>query len=284
MRWASFQTPDGSSFGYLLGDGVVDVGAHHSGVGSLRDAIALGVLSELAERDGPRLAVNELKLLPPIVDPQKILCVGLNYRRHAQEMGVELPAEPAFFARFANTLVGSGNAVVKPRISSGFDYEGELAVIIGRAVQNLKPDEALSAVAGYACFGDYTARDQMAGLSGVMVGKNFPRSGAFGPVMVTADEVGCPAALTLTTRLNGTVMQASSTADLIFDVPHLISYFSRFMELSPGDVIATGTPTGVGAKQHPPVWLAAGDLVEVEVSSVGTLSTIVVDEASETEI
>ena len=209
----------------------------------------------------------------------KILCVGVNYRPHIEEMGREVPEYPVVFVRFAQSLVGDGEAIVRPAVSEQFDFEGELAVVIGRDAHRVSRDEALDCVRGYCCFMDGSVRDWQQHTMQFTPGKNFDRSGAIGPI-VAADDIPEPAALELTTRVNGEIMQQGSVADLVFDIPALIEYCSAFTTLRPGDVIATGTPGGVGAARTPPVWLRHGDVVDVEISPIGVLTNTVRDENS----
>jgi len=208
----------------------------------------------------------------------RILCVGVNYRPHIAEMGREIPAHPVVFTRFASSLVGDGDALVRPAVSEQFDYEGELAVVIGRAAHRVSREQALAYVGGYCCFMDGSVRDWQRHTAQFTPGKNFDRSGAMGAVR-PAGEVPDPDGLTVTTRLNGEVMQQGAVRDLVFDIPFLVAYCSTFMTLQPGDVIATGTPGGVGAARTPPVWLRPGDVVEVDIPGVGILSNPVRDEA-----
>ncbi len=207
----------------------------------------------------------------------KILCVGVNYRPHIEEMGREVPGYPVVFVRFPESLVRDGEAIIRPAVSEQFDFEGELAVVIGRAAHRVSREQALDYVAGYCCFLDGSVRDWQRHTMQFTPGKNFDRSGAIGP-MVPAHEIPDPRTLELTTRLNGEVMQRGKVADLVFDIPSLIEYCSTFTTLQPGDVVATGTPGGVGAARKPPVWLAPGDLIEVEISHIGILANRVEDE------
>lgn len=209
---------------------------------------------------------------------RKILCVGVNYRPHIEEMGREVPDYPVVFVRFPSSLVGDGEPLIRPRVSEKYDFEGELAVVIGKPARHVKRDDALGHVAGYCCFMDGSVRDWQRHTGQFTAGKNFERSGAIGPV-VSAEHIPDPAALQLTTRINGKVMQEGRVADLVFDVPYLVEYCSTFAELRPGDVIATGTPGGVGSARRPPVWLKHGDLVEVEIGGVGILRNPVRDES-----
>ena len=208
----------------------------------------------------------------------KILCVGVNYRPHIEEMGREIPSYPVVFTRFASSLVGPGEPVIRPQASEQLDFEGELAIVIGKNARHVSRENALDYVAGYCCFLDGSVRDWQRHTGQFTAGKNFDRSGAIGP-MVPAADVPDPTTLELTTRVNGEVMQRGSVADLVFDIPRLIEYCSTFTELRPGDIIATGTPGGVGAARTPPVWLKDGDLVEVDISGIGVLRNPVQDES-----
>ena len=192
-------------------------------------------------------------------------------------MGREVPEYPVVFVRFPSSLVGDGEAIVRPAVSGKFDFEGELGVVIGKEAHRVSRARALDYVAGYCCFMDGSVRDWQRHTTQFTPGKNFDRSGAIGSI-TSADAIPDPSTLELTTRVNGQVMQSASVSELVFDVPYLIEYCSTFMTLRPGDVIATGTPGGVGAARTPPVWLKAGDIVEVEISGIGTLTNPVCDE------
>ena len=209
---------------------------------------------------------------------RKILCVGVNYRPHIREMGREIPDYPVVFIRYPDSLVGDGEALLRPSVSERFDFEGELAVVIGKECRHVPREAALSHVAGYCCFMDGSVRDWQNHTSQFTPGKNFEKSGAMGPRVVPATEIPDPTVLELITRVNGQVMQQGRIADLVFDIPYLVEYISGFTRLRPGDVIATGTPGGVGAARKPPVWLRDGDLVEVEIPGIGTLRNPVRDE------
>lgn len=208
---------------------------------------------------------------------RKILCVGVNYRPHIEEMGREVPEYPVVFIRFPGSLVGDGEAIVRPRVSEQFDFEGELAIVIGKRARHVSRADAYDHIAGYCCFMDGSVRDWQRHTSQFTAGKNFDRSGAIGPTVPAAD-IPDPAALRLTTRVNGKVMQEGRVADLVFNIPALVEYCSTFTELRPGDIIATGTPGGVGAARKPPVWLRDGDSVEVEIPGLGVLTNPVRDE------
>ena len=208
---------------------------------------------------------------------RKILCVGVNYRPHIEEMGREIPSHPVVFIRFPGSLVEDGEALLRPRVSEQFDFEGELAIVIGKTARHVARADAYEYIGGYCCFMDGSVRDWQRHTGQFTAGKNFERSGAIGP-MVSAASIPDPTLLELVTRVNGEVMQQGRIADLVFDIPSLIEYCSTFTELVPGDVIATGTPGGVGAARKPPVWLRDGDLVEVEITGLGALRNAVRDD------
>lgn len=287
MRIASFRHRGRDSYGVVRAGGIVDAGRHLGvelpDLKSVLAADAIDELHALAADAEPDLALADVELLPVIADPDKILCVGINYRPHVEETGRDPPEYPVLFTRFSGSQVGHGQPLVRPSVSHRFDYEGELAVIIGRRGRHIAPEGALRHVAGYSCFNDGSIRDYQRHSSQFTPGKNFARSGGFGPWLTTADEIGDPARLSLETRLNGAVMQSADVADLIFDVPALISYCSTFAELLPGDVIVTGTPGGVGYVRKPPVYLQPGDVVEVDIPGVGVLRNGVVDEVDALE-
>ncbi len=280
MRLVSFRHANTDRIGAVVDGGIVDLTARTAARWpSLRAAIADRGVPALAEaaRDGkPDLPLDAVELLPVIPDPGKILCVGINYASHAGEVGRALPSHPSVFSRFASTLVAPGGAMVRPRASRDFDYEGELALVIGERCRHVPRERALSVVAGYTCFIDGSVRDFQK--HSVTAGKNFPGTGPLGPWLVTADAVPDPQKLELTTRLNGTVVQHDTTDHMIFDVATIIAYLSTVTWLEPGDVIATGTPDGVGLGRRPPLWMKAGDRLEVEISTIGTLGIHVVDE------
>jgi 2-keto-4-pentenoate hydratase/2-oxohepta-3-ene-1,7-dioic acid hydratase in catechol pathway len=246
---------------------------------TLFDAIAAGALAEAgAALQGGKAAVDaDGPLLPLIADPGKILCIGLNYEMHRQETGRAESAQPTVFTRFGSSQVGHNQPMVKPKESDKFDYEGELAVIIGKRGRRVSEGDALGIIAGYSCFNDGSVRDWQRHTSQFTPGKNFAASGAFGPCLVTADEIPDPTRLSLYTRLNGNVMQETTTDHMIFDIPRLIAYISTWTELLPGDVIATGTPGGVGAARDPQVFMKPGDVVEVDISGVGVLRNPIVE-------
>ena len=223
--------------------------------------------------------VEEVNFEPVIPNPQKILCVGLNYISHRTETKRPETKYPSIFTRFADTQVGHETPVLRPSFSTAFDYEGELAVVIGRRGRHISEQDVSAHIAGYSCYNDVSVRDWQRHTAQWTPGKNFPSTGAFGPSLVTPDEIPDLGALTLTTRLNGKVMQEAPISDLIFSVPVIVSYISKFTPLYPGDVIATGTPGGVGDRRDPPVYMKDGDIVEVEIDRIGILRNVVQSEA-----
>ena len=282
MRIISFEKDGHSTYGLTVGDR-----AHEVSVGfrrryaDVRAVIAAGAESDLAGNvESESHGFSEIRFLPVVPNASKILCVGVNYRPHIEEMGRSVPEYPVVFTRFRDSLVGHGEPILRPRASEQFDFEGELAVIIGKRARYVSQQTALEHVAGYCCFMDGSIRDWQRHTPQFTAGKNFHHSGAMGPCMVTADEIPDPRVLKLTTRVNGTVMQRGQVDELVFDIPRLIEYCSTFAELLPGDVLATGTPGGVGAARTPPLWLKPGDTVEVDISDIGVLLSPVLDEAS----
>lgn len=278
MKLISFLRPNDSrpSCGIVVDDGVVDLGAGLRGLKRV-----LGEINELAGMASrkPDWPLAQLKLLPVIPDPDKILCVGLNYGAHVKETGNEPPPKPLIFVRFASSQVAHLQPMLRPRVSTRLDFEGELAVIIGRRGRYVARADAMTLVAGFACYNDGSVRDFQRHSTQFTPGKNFPATGGFGPWLITPDEVGDIRHSTLTTRLNGTVVQQARLDDLIFDIPALIEYCATFTELVPGDVIITGTPGGVGAAREPPLWMQPGDVVEVDISNVGVLRNPVAQES-----
>lgn len=276
MKLMSFRDRAGrTGWGAVEGEQVADLSATAP---SLRAALASGKPIAITA-SAPRLPLASVTFLPPIPDPDKIICVGLNYLSHIQEGGREVPKQPTIFTRWANTQVGHGQPMVRPSASVTFDYEGELAFVVGRRCRHVAEAEAMDAVAGYACYNDGSVREWQRHSSQFTPGKNFPGTGGFGPWLVTPDEAGDIAKATLITRLNGQEVQNGRIDDLVFGVARLIAYCSAFTVLEPGDVVITGTTGGVGAYRKPPLWMKAGDTVDVEVSGVGTLTNPVIDEA-----
>ncbi|MGB5492326.1 MAG: fumarylacetoacetate hydrolase family protein [Woeseiaceae bacterium] len=280
MKLASFELRGRRSYGIAV-EGMIREASDglRSRFADLRSVIEAGACSELQQdTGGVELDSKDVRFLPIVPNPDKILCVGVNYRPHIEEMGRQVPDHPVVFVRFPGSMVGHGEGIVRPRISQQFDFEGELAVVIGRRARHVSRDAALDYVAGYCCFMDGSIRDWQRHTSQFTPGKNFHRTGAMGPWLATSDDIEDSSSLDLTTRVNGEVMQRGRVSDLVFDIPRLIAYCSTFAELLPGDVIATGTPGGVGAARTPPMWLVAGDVVEVEIPGVGLLRSHVEDE------
>ncbi|AFT88408.1 fumarylacetoacetate hydrolase family protein [Paraburkholderia phenoliruptrix] len=282
MKLVSIRQADRSSFGVALEEGVIGLAPFASDVGStLKEALArnsLSAIEAIGRETQCILPWSEVELLPVVPDPDKILCVGINYMTHVKETGREIPTKPMFFTRFADSQTAHDAPIVRPLASHKLDFEGELAVVIGRAARHVKAANAFDYVAGYSCYNDGSVRDWQRHTIQFTPGKNFPSTGSFGPWLVTADEVGDPSQLSLVTRLNGEVVQQASLSDLIFDIPTLIEYCSTFTVLRPGDVIITGTTGGVGAFREPPLWMKPGDIVEVEISKVGVLRNTIADE------
>ena len=281
MKFVTFRLGGVATWGIVEGAEVADIGAIlRDRLPDLKAAIAAGALGDMQAHASAakRHQLTDIVCLPVIPNPDKILCVGLNYETHRQETGRDAVENPTIFPRYANSQTGHLTDIVRPRVSHDLDYEGELAVIIGTPGRYINRADAMAHVAGYSCYNDGSLRDFQRHTSQFTPGKNFPATGGFGPFLVTPDEVGHLASLRLQTRLNGQVVQDTTIDHMIFDVPRQIEYCSTFTRLEPGDVIATGTPGGVGARRTPPLWLKPGDLVEVEIDRVGLLRNGVVDE------
>lgn len=282
MKLASIWRDGRESVGLVRDDRIVDIGSlNGESYISLRSLLANGGIAALkaaAVDSLPAVPLAQIRFRPVITDPAKILCIGINYASHVKETGREIPHFPMLFTRFADSQVGHQEALLRPRESVKFDYEGELAVVIGRHAHRVKEADALKYVAGYSCYNDGSVRDWQRHTSQFTPGKNFPGTGGFGPWLVTADEIADPSNLHLQTRLNGEVMQDTNTSDMIFGVGKLIEYCSSFTPLAPGDVLVTGTTGGVGAFRQPPVWMKPGDIVEIEISGIGVLRNAIADD------
>ncbi len=279
MRFVSFRVDGRAGWGVVDPDGetVRDLsGGRFPTLRSALDAGGMAAATDAAEGPGRTLPLELVDLEPPVPDPRRILCIGVNYREHRAETGRGDTEHPTVFVRFPSSLVGHGRALVAPRESDRYDYEGELALVIGRAGRRIPPERALAHVAGWTCFMDGSVRDFQRHTSQFTAGKNFDRSGAMGPWLVDAATFGDPTTSRVRTRVNGETLQDATTDLLIDDVPTLVAYCSTFTTLEPGDVIATGTPGGVGDRRDPPVRLRPGDRVEVEVDRVGVLANEVV--------
>jgi 2-keto-4-pentenoate hydratase/2-oxohepta-3-ene-1,7-dioic acid hydratase in catechol pathway len=279
MRLVSYRTDEGVFAGVQAAGGVIDAGAllgeQPLGVRRLIEEARVGELAAQSEEAANVQAVSGMRLLPPVPDPDKIVCVGLNYRSHAEEQGVEPPEQPTFFAKFRNALAPAGASVALPAASEKVDYEAEVAFVIGRRCKEVEPAEALDAVAGYMLFNDLSARDLQFATPQWMPGKVFDGSAPCGPALVTPDEAGPPDEISFTLDLNGERMQEASTSDLIFSVAELVARLSRWMTLEPGDVVSTGTPSGVGSIRKPRVWLKPGDEIVISSPTLGELRTTI---------
>jgi 2-keto-4-pentenoate hydratase/2-oxohepta-3-ene-1,7-dioic acid hydratase in catechol pathway len=280
MNFASFNVGGRAGWGAVVGDKVIELGSRLP-YPTLRAAIAAGALRQAAEaaQGGVEgVALSAVELAVPVPDSGKVICIGRNYKGHVAEANAKLPAHPSLFIRMLDSFAPPGGAMVRPRVSEHMDFEGELALVIGTGGRHIAKHDALRHVAGYTCLNDGSIRDIQFEHS-LAAGKNFFASGSFGPWMVPAASIPDPSALYLTTRLNGVEVQHTRTDDLIFDIPTIIAYVSAFTPLSPGDVIATGTPEGVGFARKPPLWLKPGDTIEVEITSIGVLKNTVTAEA-----
>jgi 2-keto-4-pentenoate hydratase/2-oxohepta-3-ene-1,7-dioic acid hydratase in catechol pathway len=282
MKLASFQIDGKTTWGVIEGDEALDIGAvlgdHFP---DLKSVITAGALSTVRDTVGKakRTPTADITWLPVIPNPDKILCIGLNYEMHRKETGRAEVDNPTVFGRFANSQTGHLTNIIRPKVSTHLDFEGELAIIIGKPGRHITQADAWSHIAGYACYNEGSVRDFQRHTHQFTPGKNFPETGGFGPWMMTPDELGDVAPLRLQTRVNGQVVQDATIDQMIFDIPRQIEYCSSFTRLEPGDVIATGTPGGVGAKRTPPLWLKPGDTVEVEIDRLGVLRNGVADEA-----
>ena len=280
MKLMMFKKGTGSALGVVEGDNVIDV----SSVGTLQDVIVGGSSSlaavKAAAAKGTKQPLSGVKPALPIARPGKFLCIGLNYALHAAEGGHATPTYPALFPRFPSSLVAAGEPVIRPKVSIQLDYECELTIVVGKGGRHIPESKALYHVFGYTLFNDVSVRDFQRKGAQWTPGKNFDGTGPLGPVVVTADELPAGASgLRIQTRVNGEVMQDSNTSDMIFSTARIIAILSEFMTLEPGDLIATGTPSGVAHARKPPAWMKGGDKVEVEVEKIGILANPIVNEA-----
>jgi 2-keto-4-pentenoate hydratase/2-oxohepta-3-ene-1,7-dioic acid hydratase in catechol pathway len=280
MKLASFAVAGRNGFGVVTDDGVIGLTGRLSGrQQTLRELLEVNAIDEARsaiEGVAPDYPLDKVELLLPIPDPEKIYCVGQNYREHILEMGFEIPTSPSIFSRYIRTFVPHEGHMVMPSHSEEFDYEGEMTVVIGRPTRHVSTADALDYVAGYTVCNDGSVRDWQRTGPQVAPGKNWERSGMLGPWITTADEAGDPANMNLTTHVNGELRQQSNTRDLVFPAAYLISYISTFIALMPGDMITTGSPAGVAVGFNPPKWLKPGDKVEIKIENVGTLAADVV--------
>lgn len=277
MKYVSYLHDGRATYGHVDADKVSDLGAvpgaPHDLVAALKAHALAGLTAEAT------IPFKDIALLPVVTNPAKIFCVGHNYESHRVETGRAKVGHPSIFLRFADTLNAHGGDIVRPKVSTSLDYEGELAVIIGKGGRYIAEADAMSHVAGLACANDASVRDWQWHTTQFAPGKNFPTTCPLGPWMVTPDEIDDLNAVSVTTRLNGQVMQSATLDHMLFPLPVIIAYLSGFTTLNPGDVILTGTPGGVGAKREPPVWMKPGDVIEVDISGVGLLRNSIVDEA-----
>ena len=281
MKLASFRIGGRSAYGIVSGGGVIDAARRlASEFPTLRTVLAADALDRLhALADAaPDYTLDEIAFDIPIPEPSKIICIGRNYRGHLAEAGMKLPDKPSVFIRTLESFVPHAAPIIRPQASTDYDFEGELCLVIGRTARHVTREDALSHIAGYTCMNEACLRDFQFTHS-LTVGKNFYRSGSIGPWMTTADAIPDPTQMMLRTHLNGVEVQHTQTDDLIFDIPEIIRYLSVLLPLNPGDIIATGTPEGVGFARTPPLWLKPGDVVEVDISGIGTLRNQVIDEA-----
>jgi len=286
MRLVTFERADGLAGGFLRGEEIVPFGAL-GGPGSVREFIAAGsarrdeLAAAAAEYEGEVVTVDEVRLGPPVTDPEKILCIGVNYANRNAEYkdGTEQPKYASMFFRTPGSFVGHGQSLIRPKVSPQLDYEGEIALVIGREGKHIAKERAMDHVAGYTLCNEGTIRDWVRHAKfNVTQGKNFDASGSLGPYFVSADEIDPAKPLHLTTKVNGETRQDDTTANLIFTFSDLLAYITIFTTLKPGDIIVTGTPVGAGARFDPPRWLKPGDEVEISVPEIGTLRNRVVDE------
>jgi 2-keto-4-pentenoate hydratase/2-oxohepta-3-ene-1,7-dioic acid hydratase in catechol pathway len=284
MKLVSFVTANGPGYGVVKDGGVVDLRRRFGDrLPTLRALLSAGALPEaerIARDTAPDFPLDGLQLAPVIPDPDKIICIGMNYRDHVAEVGRTVTEKPALFARFAGSQVGHLQPLVKPAVSDQFDYEGELAVVIGKQGRHIPASRALEHVAGYSCYNEGSVRDWQRHTSQFLAGKTFAGTGAFGPWLVTADEIPDPARLILETRLNRARVQHTTTDLMITSIPEQIAYISTVLPLLPGDVVVSGTPGGVGLKRSPQLFMRPGDIAEVEISGIGVLRNPVIAEAA----
>src|SRR5919108_2701069 len=277
MRIVTYRSGRGARAGLLRNGAVVDIWDALHGAGStVRELLVSGRLGEVAKIPHARVVpLDVVELLPPVPDPQKIICIGLNYKAHAAEAGLEPPKVPTFFAKYINALAAPGAAVASPAASDKLDFEAEIAVVIGKQSEAVAEEDALDCVAGYMLFNDLSARDLQFATPQWMPGKVFDGSAPCGPALVTPDEALADGSISFSLALNGEQMQSASTDDLIFGIPQLVAHLSGLMTLEPGDIVSTGTPSGVGSTRQPRVWLKPGDEIEVSSPTLGLLRTTI---------
>ncbi len=281
MKFVSFLLKGSPKFGISDGKSITDLTNKISGSKTLKELISNNGINDAkkyAKENPGSINVDEIEFLPLIPNPGKIICVGLNYSDHVNEIGITLEKNPVIFLRVPESQTAHKQIIQKPKVSNHLDYEGEMAVIMSNAGKHIEPKNALKHIAGYSCYNESTVRDWQQHTKQFTMGKNFEKTGSFGPYMVLAEEISDYKKLTIQTRLNDKVMQEASLSQLIFDIPTLISYISKAMPWQAGDVLVTGTPGGVGFKRNPPVYMKDGDKVEVEIKNVGILTNTIKDE------
>jgi len=283
MKLISFRRNGAAGFGATDGRDVIDLTGRIGQAADLRGLLEIDGIERARAycASAPAdFSLSDCTLLPVVPNPSKVICLAINYKAHAIESGRDLPKQPVVFHRHAASLTAHNAPLIRPEVSDWLDWEGELAVVIGKGGGHIEPADALDHVAGYTCFNEASIRDWQRHSHLYGMGKNFRGTGAVGPWMVTADEIPDPAKLVLRTLLNGKEVQHAGLDDLIFGIPELISYVSRALDWQPGDLLVTGTPEGVGGAMKPPRWLAPGDIIEVDISHIGTLTNSVADEVS----
>ncbi|MES2262657.1 MAG: fumarylacetoacetate hydrolase family protein [Pseudomonadota bacterium] len=283
MKLISYRHAGKPCFGAVVNEDVVELSGRLDGIVDLAALLgstaALAQAREIVAGAAASYPLASVQLEPVIPKPGKVVCVGINYVEHAHEAGRKIGQYPVIFQRYHETLIADGAALLRPRVSEQFDFEAELAVVIGKGGAHIDPADAMDHVAGYTCFNDASVRDWQFHTHQYGMGKNFQATGALGPWLVTADEIADYRELRLTGLLNGEQVQQGMLSELAFDIPTLIAYVSRALPWNPGDILATGTPSGIGFKRTPPLFLKAGDRFEVVISQIGTLSNPVTDEA-----
>ena len=286
MKIASFKKNEIASYGVITDDGVIDLGARYGSkfptLIDILEADAIGEITQFLEGADADYLLNDITFQIPVTRPEKIICIGVNYANRNEEYkdGSEAPKFPSLFLRSPGSFVGHNQNIIRPPESEQFDYEGEIVLVIGKAGRRIKAENYLEHIAGFSIMNEGTIRDWCRHAKfNVTQGKNFFASGSIGPWMITRDEIGDLRELSIQTRINSEVRQDDSIDNMIFKFPYLLNYLSTFFELKPGDLIATGTPVGAGARYDPPIWLKPGDTVEIEVPKIGKLSNIVADES-----
>ncbi len=281
MKFVSFLLKGQAKFGISDGKSLTDLTVKINGASTLKELISNKGIQEAKDytkKNPGNLSLDQIEYLPVIPNPGKIICVGLNYSEHVKETGRTVEQNPVIFLRVPESQTAHKQPIQRPKVSTNLDYECEMAVIMGEAGKHINPKDALKHVVGYSCYNESTVRDWQQHTRQFGMGKNFEKTGSFGPHMVLAEDISDYTKLSIKTRLNGKVMQEAKLSQLIFDIPTLISYVSKAVPWRAGDVLVTGTPGGVGFKRKPPVFMKEGDQVEVEISKIGVLSNIIKDE------